>query len=111
MDKHEHRHFIRQFADGRLSQTMTRPVIASTEVRRGSDAATLVERTRGLVRAGHPDAYCIPCLAGVLMAPEKLVRDAALLAVLHDGLRVERRMCHQCGHADDALSGSQGTIQ
>jgi hypothetical protein len=37
------------------------------------------------------------------MEPEKLVRDAALIAVVREGLRVERRVCHQCGDADDAL--------
>jgi hypothetical protein len=42
--------------------------------------------------------------AGVLLEPERLVRDAAQRAVLQDGLGVERRVCHQGGRDDDALS-------
>jgi hypothetical protein len=74
------------------------------EIRGGSDGATLAERISAVVRAGHPGAYCVPCLAGVLMEPEKLVRDSAQLAIVQDGLRVERRTCHQCGRADYALT-------
>ena len=74
------------------------------EMRRGSDGVTLAERIRAVVRAGQPFAYCIPCLAVVLMAPEKLVRDSAQRAVVRDGLRVERRVCYQCGRTDDALT-------
>jgi hypothetical protein len=57
-----------------------------------------------VVRTGHPDAYCIPCLAGVLMDPERLVRDAAQLAMVKGGFCVERRTCSQCGRDDDALT-------
>ena len=73
------------------------------EVRGGSDGATLTERITVVVSAGHPDAYCLRCLAGVLMEPEKPVRDAAQLAMVQGDLCVERRTCCQCGLAADAL--------
>ena len=56
----------------------------------GSDGATLAERIGTLVRARQPYVYCVPCLAVVLRAPERLVRDSAQLPIVHDGLRVER---------------------
>jgi hypothetical protein len=74
------------------------------EMQGGSGGATLVERIGALVRARQPFAYCIPCLAVVLRTPEKLVRDSAQVAIVQDGIRVERRTCRQCGRADDALS-------
>ena len=79
-------------------------------MRGGSGGATLTERISAVVKAGQPYAYCLPCLAVVLMAPEKLVRDSAQRAVIEDGLRVERRMCRQCGEIDDALSVKQPGI-
>ena len=45
----------------------------------GDDGATLGERVDALVRARQPFANCIPCLAGVLRASAKLVRDSAQL--------------------------------
>ena len=83
---------------------MTRQVIASTEIRGGSDGATLAERMSALVRIRQPYAYCIPCLAVVLRASEKLVRDAAQFAIVRDGLRIEQRTCRQCGRSDDAVT-------
>ena len=84
-------------------QTMTRQVIASTEIRGGSGGATLAERISALVRVREPYAYCIPSLAGVLRSPEKLVRDSAQRVVVRHGLGVEQRVCHDCGRTDDAL--------
>ena len=63
------------------------------EIRGGSGGATLAERVGVLVRARQPFAYCIPCLAVVLRAPEKRLRDSAQFAIVQDGLRIERWTC------------------
>jgi hypothetical protein len=65
---------------------------------------TLAERIGAVVSAGHPDAYCLRCLAGLLMEPEKPVRDAAQLAMVQGDLCVEQRRCCQCGRVADALT-------
>jgi hypothetical protein len=67
-------------------------------------SATLAERLSALVRVRQPYAYCIPCLAVVLRASEKLVRDSAQFAIVQDGLRIEQRTCRECGRTDDALT-------
>ena len=102
MDRDEPRHLIRQELGGPV--TSTRGALASLEIRRGSDGVTLAERISALVKIRQPYAYCIPCLAGVLRAPEKLVRDSAQFALVRDGLRIEQRTCRECNCTDDALT-------
>ena len=74
------------------------------EIQGGSHSAALAERIGALVRARRPFVYCVRCLAVVLRAPERLVRDSAQLAIVQDGLRVDRGTCRQCGRADDTLT-------
>jgi hypothetical protein len=74
------------------------------ETRQVSGDAALVERIDAITKAHHPFAYCLSCLAKVLMRPERSVREAAQIAILRDHLRVERRTCYQCGRSEDAIT-------
>jgi len=81
-----------------LRQRRKRPLMGGS-----GGTATLAERLGAVIKAGHPYAYCFRCLSHVMMLSEKAVREAAQVALLHDGFGLKRRVCHQCEGVDNAL--------
>ena len=78
------------------------------EIRGGSDKAAVAVQVSAVVKSGHPFAYCFPCLARVMMWPEKRIRETAQLLVVLQGFHVRRRTCYQCERTDDMIVVNDG---
>ena len=74
-----------------------------SEVREDSDKTAVAEQVSAVIKSGHPFAYCFPCLARVMMWPEKRIRETAQLLVVLKGFHVRRRTCYQCERTDDMI--------
>ena len=64
---------------------------------------SLADRVGAVVKSGHPFAYCFPCLAQVMMLPEKRIRDAAQILVGLRDFHVRGRVCYRCERTDDTI--------
>jgi hypothetical protein len=69
----------------------------------GSDKAALAQQVSAVVKAGHPLAYCFPCLARMLELSENRIRETAELLVALRRFHVEPRTCHRCERTDDMI--------
>jgi hypothetical protein len=57
----------------------------------------LLDRLEALARLACPAGCCLACLAGILGAMQKDVREAAdILVVVPGGFEIERGICRAC---------------
>jgi hypothetical protein len=71
------------------------------EIRGGSGEARLTHQIIAVVKSGLP--FCFPCLANVMMWPEKTIREAAQIVLRLRDFHVRRGVCHRCERTDDMI--------
>ena len=64
---------------------------------------TTGERVAQVVLANWPFVRCFPCLSLQLGEPEKHVREAAQLLIVHAEFATAYRVCQVCGRTEQTL--------
>jgi hypothetical protein len=65
--------------------------------------APLIRDIVSVIDRHEPLAFCFPCLAALVSASEKAVREATHPLVATDDWRLSARMCARCGMEGDFL--------
>jgi hypothetical protein len=74
----------------------------------------LLDRVEALARLACPAGCCFACLAGILAAMQKDVREAAdILVVVPGGFKIDHGICRSCSrHAEVfCMTASSPTVE